>query len=74
MLLGYTWMGRGGRHQEKWRFELVLPPNTQDLEAVNWQSLFRAEDVTGWLELHQSERLMRITPGAAYPGSSGATT
>jgi hypothetical protein len=67
VVVGRAWMGRGARQQEKWRFEFVLPPGTMELERVNWHSLLPAEDMTGWLELHQSERLMRITPSAAYP-------
>jgi hypothetical protein len=64
LVTGRAWMGRGARHQEKWRFEFVLPPGTCDPDEASWDALFPPEDATGWLELRPSEQIMRINPMA----------
>lgn len=64
---GRVWMGRGPRHQEQWRFTLLLPADVTSEADVDWASIFPAEDVTGWLSLDATKREMRIDPTAAKP-------
>ena len=64
---GHVWMGRGRRHQEQWRFTLLLPEEVTSEAAVDWAATFPPENVTGWLSLDQTKREMIVNPAAARP-------
>lgn len=66
-MTGRVWMGRGGKHQEQWRFLVLLPEHITAEADIDWQALFPANDVTGWLSLDQARRMMKVDPSVAYP-------
>lgn len=67
VLTGSVWMGRGGRHQEQWRFVFLLPKGVTSEVDVNWEAIFPAEEVTGWLSLDQVAREMKVNPAEGHP-------
>jgi hypothetical protein len=66
VITGRVWMARGGRHQEQWRFTLVLAPGIASEANVDWATMLPAEDVTGWLSIDPNERELSLDPAAAY--------
>jgi len=68
--VGRVWMGRGGTHQEQWRFVLLLSNNVQSLHAIDWSTLLPPEDATGWLSLSTADRTTKINPAVARPDSA----
>jgi hypothetical protein len=70
---GLVWLGRPRRKhgrgggQEAWRFLLLAGNAVQRREDIRWADLLPADDVTGWLSMDDSNRLLTIRPLAAYP-------
>ncbi len=65
-IIGRAWIYNGLKGDD-WRFILVLPPSTEDREAIDWDSLLPPEDVTCWMSFDEEGRSMEIDPGAATP-------
>lgn len=45
-IVGFVWIGMGARHQEKWKFSLILPPTIS-----GWSDLLPTSEANGWLEI-----------------------
>ena len=68
-ITGGVWLGKSGYRggQEHWRFSLLLPESIRGEQDIEWAAILPHDDVTGWLWLDQSRRLMKLDPAAAYP-------
>jgi hypothetical protein len=75
MVRGRVWLARSGYRgtQEEWRFTLLLPESVRGEEDVDWAAILPPDDVTGWLSLDTSRRVMKVNPAAAYPDRQPAT-
>jgi hypothetical protein len=65
-LLGSAWICRGDE-QEEWNVELLLPRAFHSRDEIPWAELLPAEDVTRWLAVDRSKKLLQIEPGTAMP-------
>jgi hypothetical protein len=66
-MTGLVWMGRGGKHQEAWRFTVLLPEHVIAEADIDWQAIFPVDDLTGWLCLDQKRKVMKVDSSVAYP-------
>jgi len=73
-ITGRVWLAKSGHRggQERWRFSLLLPENVRGEQDIEWAAVLPPDDVTGWLSLDQSQRVMKLDPVAAYPDRSSA--
>lgn len=63
---GITWIGYTANTDE-WRFTLYLPGPVATRDAIEWNSLLPAENVTCWLAIDEPRRRLQIEPSAAVP-------
>lgn len=64
-ILGHAYCGASG--QEKWKFELLLPRTYESYDAIEWEELLPANNVTRWLYLDRERCFLQIEPRAAVP-------
>lgn len=60
---GVAYFGPSG--QERWQFILLIGDETDAADAIDWPSLLPADDTTGWLSPHISERNLVLDPASA---------
>jgi hypothetical protein len=54
----------------EWKFTLLLSGPVECRAAIDWDALYPAEDVTGWMWLDERNRVVGIDPSAAVPRRS----
>lgn len=62
---GVAYCGPTG--QERWRFVLFVGAGVRSPADIDGKRLVPTDDVTGWLSVHQHDRMLVIDPESAYP-------
>jgi hypothetical protein len=65
-ILGHVWIVQGDVPEE-WKFELLLPRQFSSREEIDWQSLFPPENVTRWLAVEPSKKLIQWSHPWRFP-------
>lgn len=63
---GYAWICKGDE-QEAWWLEILLPRRIPSRAEIPWEELLPADNVTKWLSMDRSKKLVQIAPAAAIP-------
>ncbi len=64
---GEAWIGDGDRNMMPWKFTLFLPTPLRSRDEIDWSMLLPAENVTRWIAIDESRRLLQFEPAAAVP-------
>jgi hypothetical protein len=63
---GRAWIGqRQGSRQEPWTFTLIAR-HAGDRDAINWDRLLPASQLTGWLTPDPASKTLKIDPTSGY--------
>lgn len=62
-ITGLVWIGMGPRHQETWKFSLVLPPSTSDPIGAVWSDLLPISEASGWLVIATEKKEIEVRLG-----------
>jgi hypothetical protein len=62
-ITGVVWMGMGPRHQEAWKFTLVLPFSVSGRADIRWSDLLPASEASGWLVVAPEKKEIEVRLG-----------
>ncbi len=66
-ILGHAWIGQGNTRMDQWQLELLLPRRLSSRDAIVWETLLPAEDVTRWVAVDWDRKWIQLEPAAAVP-------
>lgn len=67
-IIGRAWICEH-QAQENWEFVLLLPRSVRSRDAIDWDLLLPADDVTRWMKLDKQAKRIELEPAAAVPDS-----
>jgi hypothetical protein len=59
-ITGIVWIGMGPRHQEKWKFSLILPFSASGRADITWSDLLPASEANGWLVIALEKKEIEV--------------
>ena len=59
-ITGVAWMGMGGRHQEEWKFSLILPLAASGRADIIWSDLTPGSETDGWLVIAPEKKKIEV--------------
>ena len=62
-ITGVVWMGMGPRHQEAWKFTLVLPFSVSGRADIRWSDLLPASEASDWLVVAPEKKEIEVGLG-----------
>jgi hypothetical protein len=68
---GQVWIGRGSRHQEEWRFRLLLGSPLASVKDIPWSEVLPPDGVSGWLMVDTQRKRLEVKPWKLSPAASG---
>jgi hypothetical protein len=59
-ITGAAWIGTDSRHQEKWKFSLILPSPASSRADINWAALLPPPKTNGWLVVAPEKKEIEV--------------